>query len=103
MNYLGTSPCAPSSLQYHCGDEVFLINPRVSRQKVAVGNISGIPGIHKFHSLDIPENWFKVEVKEVFHGGVALMFPNAADDQEKLDDVKGTFTVWDQKYLKKGP
>ena len=31
------------------------------------------------------------------------MFPNAADDQEKLDDVKGTFTVWDQKYLKKGP
>ena len=44
-----------------------------------------------------------MEVKEVFHGGVALMLPNAADDAMKVADVKGTFTVWDQKYLKKGP
>ena len=70
---------------------------------MALGTICGIPGLHKFHCLDIPENWFKVEVKEVFHGGVALMLPNAADDAMKVANVKGTFTVWDQKYLKKGP
>lgn len=82
---------------------MFLINPRSTRQKVAVGKISGIPGVHKFHCADIPETWFRVDVKEVFHGGVSLMFPNAADDQEKVEDVKGTSTIWNQKFLKKGP
>ena len=55
---------------------------------MALGTICGIPGLHKFHCLDIPENWFKVEVKEVFHGGVALMLSNAADDAMKVADVK---------------
>jgi hypothetical protein len=87
-------------LQYRCGDEVYLINPRVNRQKVAVGNISGLPGKHKFHFTDIPETWFKVDVREILQKGVALMFPFHADDQNVIDDVTGTSTVWNQKYLK---
>ena len=28
------------------------------------------------------------------------MFPNSDDEQEKIEDVKGTSTIWNQKYLK---
>ena len=67
---------------------------------MAVGKISGIPGKHKFHFSEIPEMWFKVDVRDVLHPGVALMFPNSEDSQEKVEDCKGTYTIWDQKYLK---
>ena len=76
------------------------MNPRAVRQKVAVGKISGLPGKHKFHFIDIPETWFKVDVREILQKGVALMFPFDANDQNVIDDVRGTSTMWDQKYLK---
>ena len=76
------------------------MNPRASRQKVAVGKISGLPGKHKFHFTDIPETWFKVDVSDILQKGVALMFPFDADDQNVMEDVRGTCTLWNQKYLK---
>lgn len=76
------------------------MNPRAPRQKAAVGKISGISGKHKFHFQDIPENWFKIDVQDVLLPGVKLMSPNADDEHTKIEDVKGTSTVWDQKYLK---
>lgn len=100
------TPEAPSaanwccSVQFVIGDEVFLMNPRAPRQKAAVGKISGILGKHKFHFQDIPENWFKIDVQDVLLPGVKLMSPNADDEHTKIEDVKGTSTVWDQKYLK---
>ena len=67
---------------------------------MAVGNISGLPKKHKFHFTDIPEMWLKVDVREILQKGVALMFPFDADDQNVINDVRGTSTLWDQKYLK---
>lgn len=87
-------------LQYRCGDEVFLLNPRAHKQKVAVGKISGLPGKHTYHCNDIPETWFKVDIHDILQGEVALMFPNAQGDQEVIKDVKGSCTIWSQKYLK---
>ena len=87
-------------VQYGIGDEVFLMNPRAIRHKAAIGKISGIPGKHKFHFQDIPENWFKIDVHEILITGVKLMFPSRDDEQDKIEDVKGTATLWDQKYLK---
>jgi hypothetical protein len=87
-------------LQYRIGDAVFLFNPRAVRQRVAAGKISGLPGKHMFHHAEIPETWFKVDIVDVLQGGVPLMYPNDADDQEKIEDVKGTCTIWDQKYIK---
>ena len=76
------------------------MNPRSTRQKVAAGKISGLPGVQKFHFKDIPATWFKVDIKEIFHSGVALMMPLDDDEQTHIEHVKGTCTIWDQKYLK---
>jgi len=76
------------------------MNPCAVRHKVAIGKISGILGKQKFYFQDIPENWFKIDVSEILIPGVKLMFPNPDDEQERIEDVKGTATLWNQKYLK---
>ena len=68
------------SLQFNMKDEVWLMNPRSKRQKVALGSVSGFPGKHKFHFKDILEGRLRVDVQDVLAPGVALMFPN--DDTE---------------------
>ena len=79
---------------------MWLMNPRAVRQKLAVGCISGLPGKHKFHFMDIPETWFKVDVLEILHLEVQLMFDNDDDEQVNIEDAKGSSTIWDQKYIK---
>jgi hypothetical protein len=86
---------------FNVGDEVFLMNPRAVRQKVASGMVSGIPGSHKYHGKDIPPSWLKVDIREALQTGVHLMFPNAAADMEFVEDAKGSCAMWDQKYIKK--
>ena len=86
--------------QYKAGDTVWLMNPRAVRQKLAVGRIIGFPGKHKFHFMDIPESWFKVDVLEILHLGVQLMFGNDNNDQVNIEDAKGSSTIRDQKYIK---
>jgi len=88
------------ALQFHIGDEVFLSNPRSPRQKVAKGNVSGLPGEHKFHFKDIPEGWLKVDVNDILHPSTALMFPAADPDMQLIEDAKGTSVVWHAKYIK---
>ena len=87
-------------MQYREGDEVWLFNPRMTRQRVAVGKISGLPGQHQFHFCDIPETWFKVDVITILQPSVPLMYPNAEAEHSIIEHVKGTSTIWDQKYLK---
>lgn len=82
------------------GSEVYLINPRAVRQKVAAGVISGVGGVDKFHFMLIPETWFKIDVREVLQPNVPLMYPNKDADQETLKDVQGGNAIWSKKYLK---
>jgi hypothetical protein len=42
-------------LQFALGEEVWLINPKRSTQKVASGKVSGVAGEHKFHFKEILE------------------------------------------------
>ena len=79
---------------------MFLSNPAATRFRVAIGQISGIPGIHKFHFNDIPETWFKVDILEIMLPDVPLMMPRDDEGFSVMKDVKGTSTLWDQKYLK---
>ena len=79
---------------------MWLMNPRMTWQKVAVGKISELPGKHKFHFCDIPETWFKVDVITIMQPSVALMYPNDDNNQTITEHVKGSSTIWDQKYLK---
>lgn len=87
-------------LQFKVGDEVFLMNPRAVRQKVAVGNISGLLGEQKFHFKEIPDLWMKVDVRNVFHLGVHLMIEREDTDMIFVEHVKGSAELWDQKYIK---
>ena len=52
------------------------MNLRSIRQKVALGFISSVPGEHKFHGEDIPEEWWRADVCNVLTPRVALMYPN---------------------------
>ena len=76
------------------------MNPRSVRHKVATATISGLPGQHRYHGEEIPDTWFKVDVREILIPGVPLMYPNERGDQHNIEDTKGGNTVWDQKYLK---
>jgi hypothetical protein len=62
-------------VKFSMGQEVWLMNPRSYRQEVATGTISGLGREHKFYFIPIPETWFKVDVRVVLVGDVALMFP----------------------------
>jgi hypothetical protein len=87
-------------LQFSLGQQVWLLNPKRSGQKVETGKISGISGAQKFHFKDIPENWFKVDVEEALQPKTALMFPNNDADQNIVANVVGTIVLWDQKHIK---
>jgi hypothetical protein len=87
-------------LQFSVGEEVWLMNPKRSTQKVALGKVSGIGREHKFHFKEIPEKWFKVDVQEALLPETTLMQPNEDADQHVVGDVVGTTVIWDQKHLK---
>lgn len=89
-----------SLVQLKVGDEVTLMNPRAHRCQVATGTISGVAGTHKFHFKDIPESWYKVDVKSILQPGVALMIPNDKADQTVIEHAKGSSTLWAMKYIK---
>jgi hypothetical protein len=82
------------------GQEVCLMNPKSTKQKVASRVISGIGGKDKFHFTVIPESWFKIDVQQVFVPEVALMWENESEEQTKVGDIRGGNALWDQKYLK---
>lgn len=84
---------------FELGDEVFLMNPRAVRQKVASGAISGLSGQHKFHGSEIPKSWVKVDVRDILQPGCALMFPNSAADMDFVEQAKGSAAIWDTKYI----
>jgi hypothetical protein len=79
---------------------VWLLNPRRSSQKVAVGSVSGIGGEQKFHFREIPERCFKVDVREALQRETTLMYPNKDADQVIVGDMVGTAAIWDQKFMK---
>lgn len=87
-------------LQFKVGDEVFLMNPRAHRQKVATARISGLLGESKFHFREIPQSWVKVDVLSILQPGVALMFPYEEADMALIEDAKGSTALWDTKYIK---
>ena len=76
------------------------MNPRSVRQKVASGTISGISREYKFHFRDIPEKWFKVDVREAHYPNVPLMFPYEDADQLVMKDVLNGNTIWDGRLMK---
>jgi hypothetical protein len=75
------------------------MNPMNHKQKVAVGTVSGIGGIDKFHFNTISESWLKVDVKEVMSPNADLMYPNEDANQRLMKDVMGGNALWDEKFI----
>jgi hypothetical protein len=82
------------------GQEVWLMNPRSAQQKVASGTISGLAREQKFHFRNIPDKWFKVDVREAHYPNASLMFPDDDADHIKVKDVLKGNTIWDRRYMK---
>jgi hypothetical protein len=76
------------------GQEVWLLNPRAVKQKVARGTISGIVGLYKFHFQVIRDRWLKVDIQEALVSDAALMFPNDATDHSKVEDIVNRDALW---------
>jgi hypothetical protein len=55
--------------------------PRNIKQKVAVGIVSGLGRIDKFHFNTISYPWLKVDAKEVMSYNAAFMYLYKAADQ----------------------
>jgi hypothetical protein len=83
------------------GQQVWLMNPRNQKHKVAAGVISGISRIDKFHDSTFSESWFKVDVKEALAPNVPLMYPHDASDQNVVNDAVGSNALWDERLIRK--
>jgi hypothetical protein len=77
------------------------MNPKWSTQKVATSTISGVGGEAKFHFVDIPDKWFKIDIREALLPETALMYVNEPADQYLVGNIVGTSSIWDQRYIKK--
>jgi hypothetical protein len=56
------------------------MNPKQSTQKVATGTISDVGGEAKFHFIDIPDKWFKIDIREALLPETTLMYVNEPAD-----------------------
>jgi hypothetical protein len=88
-------------VQYTMGQQVCLMNPKNSKQRVAVGFVSGFEGIDTFYFRPIPNAWLKVDVKEVMIPTAALMHPNKDADQLQVKHVLGGNTLWYERFIKR--
>jgi hypothetical protein len=83
------------------GQQVCLMNPKNSKQMVAVGFVNKFGGIDTFHFRPIPDAWLKVDVKDVTTPNAALIYPNEDVEQHQLKDVLGGNTLWDERFIKR--
>jgi hypothetical protein len=56
------------------------MNSKRNKQKVATGTISNVGGEAKFHFVDIPNKWFKIDIREALLPETALMYVNELVD-----------------------
>ncbi len=67
---------------------------------MALGKLSGLCGVDKFHGCVIPSFYMKVDVVVIHMANIPLMHPHEADDQVVVRDVIGISTLWNWKYVK---
>jgi hypothetical protein len=68
---------------------------------VVTGTISGVGREAKFHFVDIPDKWFKIDIWEPLLPETALMYVKEPADQYLVGDIVGTTSIWNQRYIKK--
>ena len=87
-------------VQFNVGQSVHMMSPKNKRRKVAIGKISGVGGVDKFHFKVIPEFCYKVDVTTAYLGDVKLAYPHEDGDQWLVKDVVGGCTLWNERNLR---
>ena len=79
---------------------MYLLDPRNTSNRVAVGRISGTTkGNDLFHFHPVPKGWYKIDVTEVMEPTVPLMRPQEFADQYTLGDTANGNTLWKEENL----
>ncbi len=87
-------------MQFSVGQSVHMMSPKNKRRKVAIGKISGVGGVDKFHFKVIPQFCYKVDVTTAYLGDVKLAYPHEDGDQWLVKDVVGGCTLWNERNLR---
>ena len=79
-------------------DKVYILDPKDSKNKVGIGEISGVDR-DLFHQNPIPHGWLRLDVLEVFDKKIPLMLPHELADQFVLGDTINGVVVWKQQHV----
>lgn len=73
----------------------------MDRLVIGMGEVTGLPGEDRFHSVMFESPYLRIVVTEVIVPDVALPFPNSGEGHRYLKDMLGLNTLWNARYLKK--
>lgn len=71
-------------------------------QVVAVGEVTGLPGVDTLHSVPIEAPFVRVMVKQVIDWNYLIPVPNKEEKLYTLKDVNGLNILWNARFLRKG-
>lgn len=80
-------------------DVVYIIDPRNTCMKVAIGRIRGKPGMEYMPNVLVPEGWYQVCVTEVYDPHTPLEWPERSRGLFKLSQVVNLDTLWGEGYI----
>ena len=80
-------------------DIVYVVDQRNKCTKVAIGRITGTPGMEYKPNVLVAEGWYQVCVTEVYHPQTPLQWPDESKSILKLSQVLNMDTLWGEDYI----
>lgn len=80
-------------------DIVYVLDQHNKFTKVAIGRITGRPGMEYMHDVLVAEGWYQVCVTEVYHPQTPLQWPDASRSLFTLSQVVNMDTLWPEDYI----
>lgn len=80
-------------------DIVYVLDQQNKFTKVAIGMITGKPGMEYMPNVLVAEGWYQVCVTEVYHPQTPLQWPDASRALFMLSQVVNMDTLWAEDYI----
>jgi hypothetical protein len=80
-------------------DIVYILDQQNKFTKVAIGMITGKPGMEYMPNVLVAEGWYQVCVTEVYHPQTPLQWPDASRALFMLSQVVNMDTLWAEDYI----
>lgn len=78
---------------------MYLVDEQNMFEKVAVGKITGRPGMECPPNALIEDGWYQVRVIEVYQPQTSLQWPDESNALFKLSQVANMKTLWGEDYI----